>query len=217
MFTKFIFSLSVASICCLSSLTGAESSLSDLSNFEEKWLFMNHEEVDIDHNEINSYPNYLEYVFNEKGKWKIKSYDGSIWEALPLNNNQRIEDILCNWVNNDEIRLSRFYPPEAKALSDEKMLFSIYNLNQETSVLAILVLPPQVEHLTYRISKIDKNGYFITLNDGSDWTIGWLCSWGTSKWHKGDRIIISKRSKRYYGLINAELNDYALAEMTSWE
>ena len=167
--------------------------------------------------DYNPYPYYFDAVFSENGKWQIRGMDGSRWEILPLPKAESVKKILSSWKKNDEIRLSLDLPADIASTLKQKGLFIIRNLNQNSSVIGFFVSPPLIENLTYRIASIDKNGYFITLNDDSDWTIGWLWSWDSCKWRKDDRIIVVKRAANYYYLINADRNNHVSAEMTSWQ
>lgn len=42
------------------------------------------------------------------------------------------------------------------------------------------------------IVKIDSNGYFIELSDGTEWSIPWLGSWTTMKWSVGECVAAVK-------------------------
>jgi hypothetical protein len=166
------------------------------------------------HIEANAYPYILDTFYQDQMGHSILLFvDGASWIIRDCKPGEEIFDILNGWSAGDEIRL---HP----RISDKKEgKFILKNVQNGSVLFGDLNTPPMQEHLILCISCMDSNGYFISLTDGSSWTISWLNSWITHLWKPGDRIIINKSNCREdYLLINADTRDnkWVYAEGTIW-
>jgi hypothetical protein len=130
--------------------------------------------------------------------------DGSCW-LIKCNE----AEIQQGWKVGDDIRIKKV--PDSKYF----VLKSVYS-----SVPYLGVLDQNCDGSSvYYIDQIDANGYAVKMNDGSEWTIGWLDSFLTQHWCPGDRLAINKshfsRDEDYL-VINLHNSTSCWASLISW-
>ena len=119
-------------------------------------------------------------ALNNSSSLTILLSDGSRWT---INNKAAIElfaDISKNWKIGDDIRI--------KKSGNCFVLKSVYS---PVFYLANLDLNYNNETIYY-IEKVDKNGYSILTNDGSEWVFGWLGACSVQHWAPGQSVTINK-------------------------
>ena len=134
--------------------------------------------------------------------------DGSRWI---INNKAAIElfaDISKNWKIGDDIRI--------KKSGNDFVLKSVYS---SAFYLANLDLSYNNDAIYY-IEKVDKNGYSILTNDGSEWVFGWLGACSVQQWAPGQSVTINKSffsREEDYCIINCQSGSEGWASLVTWK
>lgn len=131
---------------------------------------------------------------------RIELSDGSVWN---------VDDTSFeNWSIDDDIRI---------IYDLDKSRFLLIDATTKT------VIPAKLDTTStskYTITAIDDNGYFIAMEDNRQWCIGYLDSYTSYCWRKGDRLLINKSdysSARDYCLVNLELQEHVKASLIHWK
>jgi hypothetical protein len=145
----------------------------------------------------------------ESGSLILSLSDGSRW-LLQSATEEEKASIFESWKKGDDIRLGYGGGANRFALKNarNKDLFSVAI---DPSSFAFIETPS--------IQKMDKNGYALILDNGSEWRVGWLSSFASHRWRPGDRLLINKSDnskEEGYLLINLKDGSQATADMICW-
>ncbi|MBF8263247.1 MAG: hypothetical protein HW387_912 [Parachlamydiales bacterium] len=174
-------------------------------------------------------------VFSEKADINVRSYERSInlttFESVSLNPYSRIEITLSDnsrWIfydeNPDQIinEISSHWKPgdDIRILTntedDSRQKYILKNATKNLTYLVDLDPTCCIEIHAHYIQQIDRNGYSLVTQDGLVWAIGWLGSFTSCSWKRGDHLIINKSSFHHrddYLIINAETGDDVWASL----
>lgn len=149
-----------------------------------------------------------EIVLVEEGV-EISLSDGSQWLIEAQDPTSLHLEITTQWKAGDDVRIDN--PPKED-------VFVLKTVSSPSFHEAKLV--QKVENAQFKIEKIDRNGYVVMSNDGSLWVLGWIDSFGTTRWRSGDILTINKGSfsrKDDYLLIHHESNKGSWVTLVSWK
>lgn len=148
----------------------------------------------------------------DKNKVAIVLNDGTQW-LIRNDEYDTFNHISNNWQFGDEIRIVSRDPDEYMGK------FILKNVrNAEVCFVDLDTKHLSLANFLY-ITKIDKNGYVLFLDDGVEWFIGYWSSIVARNWDIGDRIIINKSrysSDEDYLLINVDKKKDVWASMVIW-
>jgi hypothetical protein len=170
--------------------------------------------------EINSYrcPDiaavFKGALLQDHSKIVVALSDGSQWIIASDRPEETLSEISSKWHEGDDIRVGT---TESEKYKEKYILKNVRNSRVYLADMDSVCIDPSQ---AYFIERIDEHGYAIITQDGSEWAIGWLGSFATQRWRKGDRIIINKSSYhdwQDYLLINADTGTDAWASLINWK
>lgn len=151
----------------------------------------------------------LQEIALESNGVKIGLSDSSQWLIEAEDPAALLTEIAANWKVGEDIRIDN--PPK----EDFFVLKSVANPSFYQAELI-----QKAENAQYRIEKVDRNGYVIMSNDGSQWVVGWIDSFASSRWRVGDVLTINKSSfsrKEDYLLIHHATGKGCWVTLISWK
>jgi hypothetical protein len=143
----------------------------------------------------------VEDVYPSSNGFLLVMDNQTIWR-VELNQLECIQEIM-NWTEKEiiskgdsyfigDIALEKFFQGDRVVLfdsSDGRVIFE----DMDSKALLCCFLKSYPQNVLSTIVKLDTNGYFITLSDGSEWTISWISSWTSYGWKLGDCVIPIKK------------------------
>lgn len=136
--------------------------------------------------------------------------DGSRWMIRSQTPKKTIREISQTWKEGDDIRIMQ---------TPKDSSFVLKNLRNQTFYSADLDCNSSDAPLYY-IDKIDKHGYVVLTNDGSQWVTGWLGAVKTQHWQTGESLTINKSDfsrKEDYLIINRGTGASCWTSLISWK
>lgn len=151
---------------------------------------------------------------NPQSEPMVELSDGSLWHVRNKEAQEVVNDVSQMWHSGDEIRIDTRQPREFQGN------FILKNVRNHTVFLADLSSKCSNPSNAYYIERLDDNGYALLTKDGMEWSIGWLGSFTSNRWRKGDRILINKsyfHSGEDYIIINTERKNHVWASLIQWK
>lgn len=134
----------------------------------------------------------------------VQLEDGSMWQTVCWGENPSRQ--LANaWQSGELVEFST----QGGCYSfNKKTPFQIKNLSNGSKIDVWLEVKPETLLIHY-ITKIEKDGCFLNLEDNSRWKMSWYQSWSSRHWKKGDAVFIAHNfNDNNYILYNLDIGGY---------